>query len=48
MKCFDNLFATMLQIKIMLSVKDALFLKESAEVKIFLDNKIECYEHSIE
>jgi len=28
------------EIKIMLSVKDALFLKESAEVKIFLDNKI--------
>ena len=29
-----------IEIKIMLSVKDALFLKESAEVKIFLDNKI--------
>ncbi|MGJ0299302.1 hypothetical protein NG744_10195 [Aliarcobacter cryaerophilus] len=28
------------EIKIMLSVKDALFLKENAEVKIFLDNKI--------
>lgn len=29
-----------IEVKIMLSVKDALFLKESAEVKIFLDNKI--------
>ena len=28
------------EIKIMLSVKDALFLKENADVKIFLDNKI--------
>lgn len=29
-----------IEIKIMLSVKDALFLKENADVKIFLDNKI--------
>ncbi len=29
-----------IEIKIMLSVKDALFLEENADVKIFLDNKI--------
>lgn len=29
-----------IEIKIMLSVKDALFLKENSDVKIFLDNKI--------
>lgn len=29
-----------IEIKIMLSVKDALFLEENANVKIFLDNKI--------